>query len=123
MHIIKKIIYFLITIAVLIKIIFLSSLFLYYVSYQIDKSDKIKLTIDKKSILNFFKWKSRAEFLFQICIALLIIIIFNPWYNNLQYITKEITVMFFIFGIILIISADWNNFMVNIDLQTLADYS
>ena len=90
MHIIKRIIYILITLAILIKLIFISTYLLYYTSYHINNTDKIKININKKSIYNFYKWKSRAEFLFQIIIALLIIIIFNPFYNNLRFINGEI---------------------------------
>ena len=123
MNIIKIIIYFLITIAILIKIIFISSAFLYRASYRINQNNIIKFKVNKNSILNFFKWKSRSEFLFQICMALLIIIIFNPWYNNLKYITHEITVLFFIFGILLIISSDWNDFINNIGIKSLSNNS
>jgi len=114
MHIIKKIIYVLITIAILIKIIFISSYILYYISYNIDKSEKINIKINQKSIDNFHKWKNRAEFLFQLSVALLIIIIFNPWYNNIKFITSEISTMFFIFAILLIITANWKEFLDNI---------
>jgi predicted ABC-type exoprotein transport system permease subunit len=114
MHIIKKIIYYLLTIAILIKIIFLVTTFLYYVSYNINKTDKINININKKSIENFHKWKNRSEFLFQIIIALLIIIIFNPWYYNLKFINGEISLLLFIFAILLIISANWNGFIENL---------
>jgi predicted ABC-type exoprotein transport system permease subunit len=114
MHIIKKTIYVLLTIAILIKIIFISSTLLYYVSYNINKNDKININISKKSLDNFYKWKNRAEFLFQILIALLIIIIFNPWYNNLRFINGEISILFFIFAILLIVSANWNEFIKNL---------
>jgi hypothetical protein len=106
MHIIKRIIYILITLAILIKIIFILTTFLYYISY--------KINIDKKSMNNFYKWKNRAEFLFQIIIALLIIIIFNPWHYNLKFINNEISTLFFIFALLLIIGANWNEFLENL---------
>ena len=114
MHIIKKIIYSLITIAIFIKLIFISSYLLYYMSYHIDKSDKININIEKDVINDFYKWKYRSEFIFQIIIALLIIIIFNPWYNNLRFINSEIIMLLFIFAILLIITANWNEFINNI---------
>jgi len=58
------------------------------------------------------KLKDKSEFMYQITVALLIIIIFNPWYNNMKFISKEITILFFIFGIIIIISSDWNHFFI-----------
>jgi predicted ABC-type exoprotein transport system permease subunit len=113
MHIIKRIIYILITLAILIKLIFISSYLLYYTSYHINNTDKINININKKSIDNFYKWKSRSEFLFQIIIALLIIIIFNPFYNNLRFINGEISTLLFVFAILLIITANWNEFIIN----------
>jgi hypothetical protein len=47
---------------------------------------------------------------------LLLIILFNPFYNNLQYINRETTILLFIFGIILILTADWNTFYNNIEI-------
>ena len=114
MHIIKKTIYILITCAIFIKLVFISSYLLYYISYQIDKFDNININFNKNEINNFYKWKYAAEFIFQIIIALLIIIIFNPWYNNLRFINNEISMLFFIFALLLIISADWNEFNNNL---------
>ena len=66
--------------------------------------------MDDNLLLNVIKLKDNSEFIYQITIALLIIIIFNPWYNNIRFISNEITILFFIFGLIIIISADWNHF-------------
>jgi hypothetical protein len=105
MHIIKKTIYFLVTLAIIIKVVFLLSAILYYIN------KKLKINIDDNLLLNVMKIKDNSEFIYQITIALLIIIIFNPWYNNMRFISKEIIILFFIFGIIIIISADWNHFL------------
>jgi hypothetical protein len=104
MHIIKKTIYFLVTLAIIIKVVFLLAAILYYINQT------LKINMDDKLLLNVMKIKDNSEFIYQITIALLIIIIFNPWYNNMRFISKEIMILFFIFGIIIIISADWNHF-------------
>lgn len=104
MHIIKKTIYFLVTLAIIIKVVFLLAAILYYINQT------LKINMDDKLLLNVMKIKDNSEFIYQITIALLIIIIFNPWYNNMIFISKEITILFFIYGIIIIISADWNHF-------------
>ena len=106
MHIIKKTIYFLVTFAIIIKVIFLLAAILYYVNQT------LKINMDDNLLLNVMKLKNSSEFIYQITIALLIIIIFNPWYNNMKFISKEIIILFFIFGIIIIISADWNHFFI-----------
>jgi len=48
--------------------------------------------------------------------AILLIILFNPFYNNLQFINRETIILLFIFGIILIISAKWQDFINNIEI-------
>jgi len=104
MHIIKKTIYFLVTLAIIIKIVFLLTAILYFTNKS------LKINIDNNLLLNIMKLKEKSEFIYQITVALLIIIIFNPWYNNMRFISKEITLLFFIFGIIILISSDWNHF-------------
>ena len=64
-------------------------------------------TYDHKTIY----WKERTEFIFIICMSILLIVIFNPNYNNQRLLTKETKFLFFIFGIILIISANWDIFI------------
>lgn len=69
-----------------------------------------------KWLLKFQQWKENTEFIFMISMALLIIIIFNPFYNNLQYINRETIILLFVFGIIIIISSKWNDFINNIEI-------
>lgn len=69
-----------------------------------------KSTNVNKVDLKFIYWKKRTEFVFIIFMALLMIFIFNPRYDNKKYITKEMSLLFFLFAIILIISADWSLF-------------
>ncbi len=102
MHIIQKSIYILVTLAIIIKIVFLLTSVLYYISKLINTKVKNKI----------FKYKHNFEFIYNIIVALLIIIIFNPWYNNMRFISKEIKTLFFIFGVIIIITLDWNKFII-----------
>lgn len=53
-------------------------------------------------------WHERAEFTFTICISILLIFIFLPFKNNIVYITKEMSILFCIFGIIALIRAKWS---------------
>ena len=71
--------------------------------------DKIKHNnkFDEKTIY----WKDRTEFIFIICMSILLMVIFNPMYNNERLLNKEIKILFFIFGIILIITANWSVFI------------
>lgn len=55
-------------------------------------------------------WKERFEFIFIILMAILLIYLFNPRYNNQVVIDKEMKILLFLFGIILIITAKWSAF-------------
>ena len=64
-------------------------------------------------------WKSRCEFMFTIIMSILLLLIFNPIRPNWDAMkTKEIQVLFFVFGIILIITAQWKLFFVQSKLFT-----
>jgi hypothetical protein len=54
-------------------------------------------------------WRLRTEFIFKICIAGLLIFIFRGK-TNIIYITNEMRILFYLFGIFLIITADWSTF-------------
>lgn len=55
-------------------------------------------------------WKQRTEFVFTISMALLLIYHFNPRLSG-KPIGKETSILFFLFGWILILTADWNLFV------------
>ncbi len=59
----------------------------------------------------FLYWKDRAEFIFTILMAILLIIVFNP---HLKFDPKEIDtemkLLMFLFGWILIVTANWGHF-------------
>ena len=65
-----------------------------------------KITTDKiKSLLR------RVKFVFMIMMSLLIIYLFNPLSNRIDLINYQTKLLIFIFGIILIITAEWQVFI------------
>lgn len=92
-------VYFIIFIKLIFLLMALSNIYF----DKISKNNKL----DEKTIY----WKDRTEFIFIICMSILLMVIFNPMYNNERLLNKEIKILFFIFGIILIISANWNVFI------------
>ena len=61
---------------------------------------------DKKIIF----WKERLEFIFIILMAVLLIYLFNPRNDRSILITHETKILLYLFGFILLITADWNVF-------------
>lgn len=55
-------------------------------------------------------WKEKVEFMFSIFMAILIIYLFNPIKPSIV-ITGETKTLLFLFGIILLITAKWNDFL------------
>lgn len=70
------------------------------------KDDK-KEQIDTKLVY----WKERTEFIFVISMALLLIYYFRP--GHIKPIDSETSLLFFLFGWILIITAKWGDFLKN----------
>jgi hypothetical protein len=73
----------------------------------------------------FLYWKDRAEFIFTILMAILLIIVFNP---HLKFDPKEIDtemkLLMFLFGWILIVTAKWGHFFTETPwLQTFNETS
>jgi len=71
-----------------------------------DKNDKNnkKENVDAKLVY----WKERTEFIFVISMALLLIYYFRP--GHIKPIDSETSLLFFLFGWILIITAKWSDF-------------
>lgn len=55
--------------------------------------------------------KGQVEFIFNISMALLIIILFNPRQKTHLKISSETRLLLYLFGYLLIISADWGTFI------------
>ena len=97
--ILENIVFFLI----IIKLIFLvSTVGDIIIKYFKDDTTRAVL-LDKK----FLYWKQVTEFIFVVSMALLLIFIFDPWYKNQIYITREMSIMFYLYGFIILITANW----------------
>ena len=57
---------------------------------------------------NLLYWKERTEFIFIASMSILLIYYFNP--RNMKPLTTEASLLFFIFGWILLITAKWGIF-------------
>jgi len=55
--------------------------------------------------------RSSCEFIVTALISLLLIYLFNPLYPKLYLIDKETKIVLFLFGIILLLTAKWNDFL------------
>jgi hypothetical protein len=70
-----------------------------------------KIKKDEKTGKKIKFWKERIEFIFIILMSILLIYIFNPRTNNINLINKEIQLLLYLFGFILLITAKWNIFI------------
>ncbi len=66
---------------------------------------------DKKLAATLEYWKDRVEFMFTISMSFLLIYIFQPRHNRLGEMDYETRVLFYLFGYILLITADWRDFV------------
>jgi len=110
MHLINTLIYFII----FIKVIFIGcSLASKVLSYK-DKK-KYKTTIET---LEYYR--DRAEFMFVVGMSILLIYIFNPHFARRPPIDKEMKILLFLYGWVMIFTADWSTFLGETDwLQVL----
>lgn len=76
---------------------------------------RVGKTNSKKDITVLF-WKERVEFVFILLMSLLLIYLFNPRTNRIFMIDYETKLLLFLFGIILIITANWNTFIKESDI-------
>jgi beta-lactamase regulating signal transducer with metallopeptidase domain len=66
--------------------------------------------------------RSRCEFVVTILMSLLMVYIFNPLRPRLNMIGRETKLLFFIFGIILLLTANWSDFIgPNKNLEMIKD--
>lgn len=78
--------------------------------YFIITSLYYKATGNTEAHNNSVYWKERTDFVFKILMALLLFYIFNPNKDNSYLIDGETKLLFYLFGIIMILTADWENF-------------
>ena len=93
-----------------IFIIFILFLKIVYYILFISLSILHKYNITNKTIENLDYWNKKINFVFNVLISILIIYIFNPFYNNLHLIDLNLKLLFFAFGFIYLLSANWNIF-------------
>lgn len=113
--IIEVIVYFIIVIKILFLLTSIGHLILSHTRHQ---NDKI-IQADKK----FLGWKSKIEFIFTILMSCLLIFIFTPWYDNTHFMTSEMKFLFYLFGFILILSADWSIVLPKTSIGEVVQYS
>lgn len=104
---ISRILTICIYIIIFMKVVFIIASLGHIVFTHYNKDSEMSKMLNTK----FNYWKKRTEFMFVILMSILMIFIFSPWKNNKKYITKEMTILFYLFGFILIITADWNLFI------------
>ena len=56
-------------------------------------------------------WKERFEFIFITLMSILLIYLFNPIKQNQELINRETKLLLYLFGFILLITANWNIFI------------
>jgi hypothetical protein len=93
-----------ISIIFLIKIVFviLATVHLYLKFKNKSGSD-----LDKEILF----WRERSEFIFTVLMAILLIYLFNPIKNKMFMINNETRLLLYLFGIVIIITADWKIFL------------
>lgn len=56
-------------------------------------------------------WKERFEFIFILLMSVLLIYLFNPRHDRSILIDNETKILLYLFGFILLITANWDNFI------------
>jgi|688.fasta_scaffold432098_2 hypothetical protein len=92
-----------VTLIIIIKIIFII-LALSHVYLRIRGADK---DLDEKIL----HWKERIEFVFKTMMSILLIYIFHPRLNNMKLLDYETRILFYLFGFILLFTANWDVFI------------
>ena len=93
-------------------IIFLLSLkIMFIILALIHFHNKINGNINTAQDKEILYWKSRIEFIFTIGMAILLIYVFSPKRRDKHIMNHETKVLFFLFGVMLILTAKWDNFI------------
>jgi hypothetical protein len=90
---------------IFIKIVFILTAIGHVILTHLSKKTDTSNSIDSKLMW----WKERTEFIFIICMSVLLIYYFRP--GHLKPINNETALLFFLFGWILIITAKWSDFI------------
>jgi len=73
--------------------------------------NRIKRKTNTKEDKQIVYWKDRIEFVFTIGMAILLIYVFSPRRKDHAIVTKETQILFYMFGIVLLLTAKWENFI------------
>lgn len=65
---------------------------------------------DPKTIATLTLWKERMEFIFIVTMALLCIVVFNPFRSGPFVLQNHVRVLLFIYGFIILLNADWGTY-------------
>lgn len=94
---------------IFIKIIFIITAFGHIFLSHMTKKEDTNVEKKKEKDEKLVYWHERTEFIFTICMAILLIYYFNP--RSMKSPNKETSLLFYLFGWILIITAKWNIFI------------
>lgn len=84
----------------------------------IDLYYKLKGETNTVGYKDFTYLKERCEFIFIILMSILLIYIFNPKKAKLDLIDTEMTILFYLFGFVLVVSSKWSDFLTTSDWYT-----
>ena len=71
---------------------------------------KVKGKTDSDLDKKFIYWKERFEFIFILLMAILLIYLFNPRMERNVIINGETKLLLYLFGVVLLITANWDTF-------------
>ena len=54
-------------------------------------------------------WKERTEFIFIVSMAILCIVLFNPFSRGVLVIDHHVRILLFVYGFIILITSNWKN--------------
>ena len=91
----------------------ITSKFGFVITSLINKRLKRKGKEDTELNKNIVIWKERFEFIFMNLMAVLLIYVFYPKANRSELISKETKLLLFLFGFVLLLTANWNEFIEN----------
>jgi len=88
--------------------------FFYFVIHSFYLKNLIKNHPNDKNYKNLLiiieRLKNQVEFIFTIMMAILIIILFNPFYKEKIVIDYKTRMLLYLFGFLIIVTADWVKF-------------
>jgi hypothetical protein len=100
--------------------IYIYAIFLIKIVFIILASGHLYLKFKNKMGSNLDKeilfWRERFEFVFTALMAVLLIYLFNPRKNRMIMINNETQMLLFLFGFVLIITANWKIFFKESDI-------